>query len=96
MSEVTVGSRVTPAAQVQLRSEGEDGALLYDPETDRVVILNPTAAAVWSLLDGSRTVAEVVAALAAEYEGMGPDAEAQVLRTVQAFVHRGAAHLPRA
>lgn len=91
MSDVDLDSRVTPAEHVQLRSEGDDGALLYDPETDRVAILNPTAAAVWSLLDGARTVSEVVTALATEYEGMGPDAEAQVLRTVQGFVDRGAA-----
>jgi hypothetical protein len=61
-----------------------------------VVILNPTAAAVWGLLDGGRTVWEVVAALATDYEDMGPDAEAQVLRTVQGFVDRGMAHLPDA
>jgi hypothetical protein len=91
VSDVDLSSRVTPAAHVQFRSEGDDGAILYDPETDRVAILNPTAASVWSLLDGVRTVSELVAALATEYEDMGPEAEAQVLRTVRGFVDRGAA-----
>lgn len=92
-AELTPHAVVAPAARVEFRKEGDEGALLYDPDSGRVAVLNPTAASVWEKLDGRRTVAEVTAALAAEYEDMGTSSEAQVLAVVQAFVDRGAAQM---
>jgi hypothetical protein len=52
---------------------------LYDSATSQAVVLNGTASAVWRLLDGRRSTAEVITALAAEYRidaGLiGPDVE---------------------
>lgn len=44
------------------REEG-DAALLFDPDTGAVWILNFTAVAVWKLLDGKRDLRQVMAAL---------------------------------
>jgi hypothetical protein len=45
----------------------DDGAVLYSPTTQRSVLLNATAAAVWLAVDGRRTVADLIAHLAARY-----------------------------
>lgn len=45
----------------------EDGAVLYSPSTQRSVLLNATAAAVWHAVDGRRTVADLTAHLALRY-----------------------------
>jgi len=45
----------------------DDELLLYHPGQARVIALNPTAALVWSLCDGTRTPGEIVAALQEGY-----------------------------
>jgi hypothetical protein len=89
-SAVGPESRVAAVEHVECRREGDDGALLYDRRSEKVAVLNPSAAAVWALLDGERTIADVVGALETEYDGVDPEAAAQVLRLVQEFVDRGA------
>ena len=37
----------------------EDGVVVFDPDTDRVHYLNPTATFVFSFADGSRTCSEI-------------------------------------
>ncbi|MGC8780583.1 MAG: PqqD family peptide modification chaperone [Anaerolineae bacterium] len=45
---------------------GKD-TLLYDPDTDRIHLLNPTALAIWEQCDGRHTPAEIAAYLAAAF-----------------------------
>lgn len=42
--------------------------IVYDPATHEVVVLNETAAFIWGLCDGTRSVAEILAALRQRYE----------------------------
>jgi len=76
-----------------LREESDDCALLFDPDSGRVHLLNPTGVAVWKRLDGRRSLHEVSVSLADDFEGMGPDAEAQVLALVRALADLGAVGL---
>lgn len=48
--------------------EDNDGGLIFDPATGDVQVLNETAAFICTLLDGTKTVEEVVAAVLAEFE----------------------------
>jgi hypothetical protein len=50
--------------------EGDDGAMLYNPDKDDTVLLNPTGRIVWSLLDTPRTLDEIAGHLAAVYPGV--------------------------
>jgi len=93
MTELDLDSRVAVAPRMVLRLEGGDGGFLFDPDTARVVILNSTAVAIWNLLDGRRSVADIVAALAAEFDGAGPDAPAKVLAAVSTLLDKGAAEV---
>jgi hypothetical protein len=59
-----------PAPDVEV--EVVDGEiLLYHPQQTRAVYLNPTAAVVWGLCNGSRSVREIIRVIGESY----PDAE---------------------
>ena len=51
--------------------EVEDEITLFDPHRNQVHILNPTAAVVWQLSDGTQGVAEIASQLAELY-GLEP------------------------
>jgi len=76
--EISMSSVLTLNPLLVLREE-DDGALLFDPETGDVRILNPTAVAVCKLLDGRRTLANVLEDLGEIFEGMDANAGGQVL-----------------
>jgi hypothetical protein len=47
--------------------EGEDGAMLYNPDKDATVLLNPSGRSIWVLLAAPRTLDEIVRHLTATY-----------------------------
>ncbi len=53
--------------------------VVLDAEGKRVRALNGTAARVWQLLDGRRSVADICAAIAAEFDARADAIEADVL-----------------
>jgi hypothetical protein len=61
---------------VVLREEDEDGALLFNPDTNQVRVLNATAVFLWHLCDGTKGVPDMVAALKTQFEG-APEKEAE-------------------
>ena len=61
---------------VSCREEGSDGALLFNPDTDKVLVVNPTGLLIWQTLQEPHRLAEVVAALEAQCTGV-PAAEVQ-------------------
>jgi hypothetical protein len=48
---------------VSCREEGPEGALLFNPDTDGMMVLNPTGLVIWEALDEPRTQDEIVAHL---------------------------------
>jgi PqqD family protein of HPr-rel-A system len=61
----------------------DEEAIVVDPRTREVHLLNETGARIWELLGRACTVDELVATLADEYEGAPPEA---LRREVEAFV----------
>jgi len=60
---VTVPDRPIPNPAA-VRDDGEDGwTLLVNPDTAGAMAVNATGVLVWSLVDGKRTVEEIVAAV---------------------------------
>jgi coenzyme PQQ biosynthesis protein PqqD len=59
--------------------EMDEEVLLYRPTTHQAIHLNGTAAAIWKLCDGTRTVKDLVDCLAAEF----PDAKSSIAHDVQ-------------
>lgn len=68
---------------VNLREEDADGALLYNPDADRVRLLNPTGTFIWKLLERQRPAEEVVAQLAIAFDDVP---EEEVVAHVDEFI----------
>jgi PqqD family protein of HPr-rel-A system len=61
----------------------DEEAIVVDPRTREVHLLNETGARIWELLEEESTVDELVEALADEYEGAAPEA---LRREVAGFI----------
>ncbi len=58
---------------VVLREEDPDGALLFNPDTNQIRVLNSTGLFIWKLMDGTRDLASIVAALKESFEDVPED-----------------------
>ena len=67
----------------------DDELVLYEPESGQAHVLNPTAAHIWTLCDGERTVEAVSEALAAAYGVDYARASADVRTLISGLVEAG-------
>lgn len=58
---------------VVLREEFDDWAVLYNPDTASAVGTNPVGVAVWKLMDGKRSIEDIMAKIKDSFEDT-PDA----------------------
>ncbi|MFH1490044.1 MAG: PqqD family protein [Pseudomonadota bacterium] len=66
--------------------EEDDGAFLFNPESDTLHCLNKVGAAVFKLCNGKNTLETMCRLLSEEYEiGVGPET---LKKDVQAFIDR--------
>lgn len=65
-----------------------DEAVLLLPAKGEVKVLNAVGARIWSLVDGSRTIAQIAAQIAAEYAVDPAQAEADTLDFVAELAQR--------
>ena len=68
---------------VVLREAGEEGTLLFNPDTGQVRVINATALFAWRRCDGAHTIGQIAAALADVYECDGRD---EVLVDLRVFL----------
>lgn len=67
-----------------------EGALgLFDPSSDRVLMLNNTASDVWRLSDGQHTLDEVLELLARAYGVDAAEIQEDVLSALESFRRHG-------
>ena len=76
---VTSSYRRNP--DVVLREEDEDGALLFNPDTNQVKVLNSTGLVIWKLCDGGHSVLDMEKALVEAFEGAEAEAVGQDVET---------------
>ena len=62
---------------VSCREEGPDGALLFNPDTDDVLVVNVTGLLIWQALAEPRDRDQVVAALVEQCDNVPEDKVAQ-------------------
>jgi hypothetical protein len=72
--------RYTASPVVSCREEGPDGALLFNPDTDDVLVINVTGLLIWEALAEPRTQAQVVEALLEQCENVPEDEIAEDVR----------------
>jgi hypothetical protein len=81
-------SRYVVNPDVSCREEGPDGALLFNPDTDQVVVVNVTGLLIWEALAEPRTATGVVETIVSQCANVPED---QVTQDVQEFVEQLAA-----
>ena len=69
--------------EVVLREEDGENGLLFNPDTDQIVVVNSTGLFVWKSLASSRPLAAVAAALQESFPGAQP---AEAAADVEEFV----------
>ena len=81
MAAIPLTARPCRSAHVEERAAGGD-LVLFDPIGGRLHVLNPTAAAIWRLCDGSRSADEIAEMLGTEFQldpEHDPGADVEVL-----------------
>jgi hypothetical protein len=79
-----------PVPANNVETEVIDGeVLVYHPQQTRAVYLNPTAAVVLGLCDGSRSVREIIRAIDESYPDAGPGLTEDVLVTLNQLQESG-------
>jgi len=82
-------SPVGPTSKSIVVTEIDGDLALYDPRRERVLTLNHTASAIWRLIDGTRTLDELVDHLADAFD-LDPDSiREEVETTVDRFTKEG-------
>ncbi len=81
--------RIGPPPPHILETEVKGDVSLYDPQHERVLVLNGTASDVWLLCDGEQTFGQIVSLLAAAYGRDPALIRGDVEATVTQFVEEG-------
>ena len=79
----SVSPRYIRNPDVVLSEEDPDGALLFNPDTNQVRVLNVTGLFIWKLCDGSRDRSAIEAAIQESFDGVPED---QVASQVTEFI----------
>ena len=75
-------------AVVVLREEFDDWAVLFNPDTADAVGTNPVGVAVWKLMDGKRSIEDIISKIKTSFEDTPDTARDEIA----AFVNTLAAH----
>ena len=78
-----------PHPQVAARTVDE-AAVIVLADTGEVTVLNAVGTRIWELADGSRNIAEIIAAIEAEYEVSAEQAQQDVTVFLQRLDEAGA------
>jgi hypothetical protein len=70
--------------------EMDEEILLYHPSTHKAIHLNGTAAAIWKLCDGTRTVSDLIDCLTAEFPSAKPKIAPEVREAIGRLLRDGA------
>jgi hypothetical protein len=68
---------------VILREEDPDGALLFNPDTNQIRVINPTGLFIWKHCDGKKDLPTIIASMKDAFEGVP---EKEVDGEVKTFV----------
>ena len=69
---------------VVVTEEDEDGALIFNPDTDQIRVLNHTGFFIWQLCNGTSDQAGIISAV---QESFGAVPEDQVSKQVEEFIN---------
>ncbi|MGZ4848989.1 MAG: PqqD family peptide modification chaperone [Halobacteriota archaeon] len=83
--EIDLTGMVVTNPDVSYRIEGENGALLFNPDTDNTLLVNPTGLSVWMFLAQPHTIDDIVAYLTTLFSD-NPDPPT-IKQDIEAFLY---------
>jgi SynChlorMet cassette protein ScmD len=72
-----------------LREEFDDWAVLFNPDTAQAMGINPVGVTVWKLIDGKRSVEDVVSEIKTQYDDVPESAHEEVKAFIQNLTEGG-------
>ena len=72
-----------------LREEFDDWAVLFNPDTAQAMGINPVGVIVWKLIDGKRSIDDVVSEIKNQYEDVPDSAHEEVESFIQKLTDGG-------
>ena len=67
-------TRLLARSDLIVREEGDEGeALVFDPQTEKIKVLNHTGLLLWGWCDGTHTAPELVTMLSERFGSMAPE-----------------------
>lgn len=80
---MTTNLQPIPNPVIGLREESDAWAFLYNPDTNKSFSINPTGVMIWKLIDGQRTVADIIAACEQQCANVPSDIDAQIMSFIK-------------
>ena len=81
--EMSIKELLVRNPDVVLREEDPDGALLFNPDTNQIRVINPTGLFIWKQCDGKKNLPAIISALKDAFDGVP---EKEVAGEVKTFV----------
>ena len=81
--------RPIPNPIVMLREEFDDWAVLYNPDTADAVGINPVGVAVWKMMNGKRSLEQIVAEIGKSFEEVPDAARDEIAAFVSTLAENG-------
>jgi SynChlorMet cassette protein ScmD len=72
-----------------LREEFDDWAVLFNPDTAEAVGINPVGVAVWKLMDGRRSIEEIITQISDQFDRVPASVGEEVTAFVTQLTERG-------
>ena len=86
---VNLSSKPTANPAVIFREVSQGEAVLVNTDTTASMVLNTTGMAVWHLLDGNRSLQDIVAAIKLRFEDVPDEATEDVRQLIQMLADEG-------
>ena len=74
---------------VVLREEFDDWAVVFNPDTAEAAGINPVGVAAWKMMNGRRTVGEIVDAIREEFDDVPETVPDEILSFVEQLAEKG-------
>ncbi len=78
-----------PNSDIVLREEFDDWAILFNPDTANAVGINPVGVATWKLLDGSRSVKQIIETVHNEFDETPESIDQEILGFIDQLTEYG-------
>lgn len=86
---MSTDSRPIANPVVVLREEFDDWAVVFNPDTAEAAGINPVGVAAWKMMDGSRTVEEIIAAIREQFDDVPETAPEEIVSFVEQLAEKG-------